>query len=286
MVFTDCLLHALEDTARLLPFLFLTYLAMEYLEHRAKDKSVRIIQKTGRFGPLVGAAAGVVPQCGFSAAAASLYSGGLVTTGTLMAVLLSTSDEMLPIFISEAVRIPTILKILGMKVLLAAVTGFLLDFLIRRFRKQEARKDIHALCEHEHCHCEEGSIVLSALRHTLQIALFLFLITLGLEFAIHLLGEEVLSGFLSGQPVFGVFVAALVGLIPNCASSVLITQLYLAGILGAGQMMAGLLVSCGVGLLVLFRTNAKLKENLKITGALYAAGVLWGLLIEGIGVTF
>ena len=148
---------------------FLTYLAMEYLEHRAKDKSVRIIQKTGRFGPLVGAAAGVVPQCGFSAAAASLYSGGLVTTGTLMAVLLSTSDEMLPIFISEAVRIPTILKILGMKVLLAAVTGFLLDFLIRPFRKQEARKDIHALCEHEHCHCEEGAASFCpGPRHTLR----------------------------------------------------------------------------------------------------------------------
>ena len=286
MVVTDCLLHALEDTAKLLPFLFLTYLAMEYLEHRAGDKSAGLIRKTGRFGPLAGAAVGIVPQCGFSAAAASLYSGGLVTAGTLMAVFLSTSDEMLPIFISEAVRVPTILKILGTKVLLAAVTGLVLDLLIRRFRKQEVHKEIHDLCEHEHCHCEEGSIFRSALRHTLQIALFLFVITLLLELGIHLLGEETISGFLTGQPVLGVFLASLVGLIPNCASSVIITQLYLSGLLGAGQMMAGLLVSCGVGLLVLFRTNQKLKENLKITGVLYLAGVLWGLLIEGLGVTF
>lgn len=285
MEFTECLLDALVDTLRLLPFLFLTYLAMEYLEHRAGNKSVRIIRKTGRLGPLVGAAAGVVPQCGFSAAASSLYSGGLITTGTLLAVLLSTSDEMLPIFISEAVRIPTILKILGTKVLLAAVTGFLLDLILRRFRKQEVHKDIHDLCEHEHCHCEDG-IWKSALRHTLQITLFLFLITLALGLCIQFLGEDTISGFLTGQPVPGVFLAALVGLIPNCASSVIITQLYLSGLLGAGQMMGGLLVSCGVGLLVLFRTNQKLKENLKITAALYVTGVLWGLLIEGMGVTF
>lgn len=286
MLFTDCLLHALEDTARLLPFLFLTYLVMEYLEQRAGERSARAVRRTGRLGSLAGAALGAVPQCGFSAAASSLYSGGLITAGTLMAVFLSTSDEMLPIFISEAVNLGTILKILGTKAALGAVTGFLLDLLIRRFRKKEVHKDIHDLCEQDHCHCEEGSIVKSALRHTLQIALFLLVISLAIELAIHLLGEEALSGFLTGKPVLGVFLAALVGLIPNCASSVVVTQLYLAGILGAGQMMAGLLVSSGVGLLVLFRTNRNLKENLKITGVLYAAGVFWGLLMEGMGVIF
>ena len=173
MLFTDCLLHALEDTARLLPFLFLTYLVMEYLEQRAGERSAQAVRRTGRLGPLAGAALGAVPQCGFSAAASSLYSGGLITAGTLMAVFLSTSDEMLPIFISEAVNLGTILKILGTKAALGAVTGFLLDLLIRRFRKKEVHKDIHDLCEQDHCHCEEGSIVKSALRHTLQIALFL-----------------------------------------------------------------------------------------------------------------
>ena len=229
MLFTDCLLHALEDTARLLPFLFLTYLVMEYLEQRAGERSARAVRRTGRLGPLAGAALGAVPQCGFSAAASSLYSGGLITAGTLMAVFLSTSDEMLPIFISEAVNLGTILKILGTKAALGAVTGFLLDLLIRRFRKKEVHKDIHDLCEQDHCHCEEGSIVKSALRHTLQIALFLLVISLAIELAIHLLGEEALSGFLTGKPVLGVFLAALVGLIPNCASSVILTELYLAG---------------------------------------------------------
>lgn len=285
MIF-DVLQDALLDTVRLLPFLFLTYLFMEYLEHKTGQKSARMMGRAGKLGPLLGAAAGAVPQCGFSAAAASLFSGGVITLGTLLSIFLSTSDEMLPILISEAVAIPVILKILAAKAAIGAATGFIVDLLIRRKPDPHGHhKDIHDLCEHEHCHCEDG-ILKSALRHTIQIMLFILVISFFIGLAIEAAGEEALAGFLTGQPVFGVFLAGIIGLIPNCASSVVITELYLQGILGAGQMMAGLLVGAGVGILVLFRTNRSLKENLKVTAALYAAGVAWGLLIELTGVVF
>lgn len=282
----DVMLDTLKDTAKLLPFLFLTYLVMEYLEHKTGEKSARMMGKAGRFGPLFGAAAGVVPQCGFSAAASSLFSGGVITVGTLLAIFLSTSDEMLPIFLSEAVRIPTILKILLTKAAIGAVTGLLIDFLFRSLKAGRGKeKDIHDLCTHEHCHCEDG-ILKSALNHTLRIAVFIFLVSFGIGLMIESAGEAAISGFLSNQPVLGVFLAGVIGLIPNCASSVVITELYLQGLLGAGQMMSGLLVGAGVGILVLFRTNQNLRENLKITGILYGAGALWGLLIEVTGVVF
>jgi hypothetical protein len=283
----EVLLDTLKDTAKLLPFLFLTYLIMEYLEHRTGGKTARFVGNAGRLGPLLGAAAGVVPQCGFSAAAASLFSGGVISVGTLLAIFLSTSDEMLPILISEAVHVSTIVKILLTKLAIGAVTGFALDLIFRNFlsSRSEKEKDIHDLCQQEHCHCQEG-IWRSALRHTLQIAFFIFLVSLVIGLLIRLAGEDALAGFLTGQPVLGVFLAALIGLIPNCASSVVLTELYLQGALGSGQMMAGLLVGAGVGILVLFRTNHRMEENLKITGTLYAVGVLWGLLIEVMGVVF
>ena len=278
----DVILDTLKDTAKLLPFLFLTYLVMEYLEHRTGGKTARFVGNAGRLGPLLGAAAGLVPQCGFSAAAASLFSGGVISVGTLLAIFLSTSDEMLPILISEAVHLDVIMKILLAKLAIGAVTGLALDLVFRKSRGKK-EKDIHDLCQQEHCHCQEG-IWRSALRHTLQIAFFIFLVSLVIGLLIQLVGEEALAGFLNGQPVLGVFLAALIGLIPNCASSVVLTELYLQGALASGQMMAGLLVGAGVGILVLFRTNRRLAENLKITGILYAAGILWGLLIEGIGI--
>lgn len=283
----DVFLDALLDTARLLPFLFLTYLVMEYLEHRTGRKSARMMERAGKLGPLFGAAAGIVPQCGFSTAAASLFSGGVITLGTLLAVFLSTSDEMLPIFISKAVALPVIIKILAAKAVIGAATGFAVDLAVCRRRPsgEEHHKDIHDLCEHEHCHCENG-IVWSALRHTVQIALFILILSFFIGLAMTFAGEEALAGFLTGRPVLGVFLAGIIGLIPNCASSVVITELYLQGMLGAGQMMAGLLVGAGVGVLVLFRTNRDLKENLKITCILYGIGVLWGLLFELTGVVF
>ena len=286
----DALQDAAIDTIKLIPFLFVTYLVMETLERKTSDHTTNLIANVGRFGPVAGALVGIVPQCGFSAAAASLYSGGLISVGTLLAVFLSTSDEMLPIFISEQVALPSILRILLSKAVLGMVSGLAVDFLLRFTRyRSKTEKHVRDLCDEEHCGYEEeeGSVLHSALVHTLHIVLFVFLITVALTIAVESLGEERVAGFLTGRPVVGTFLAALFGLIPNCASSVLITQLYLDGMLGAGQMMAGLLVGAGVGLLVLFRTNDRHpKENIKVMGLLYCAGVFWGLVIELLGITF
>lgn len=293
----DVILDALLDTAKLIPFLFLTYLVMEYLEHKTKNRSKQIMKKSGSFGPLIGGVVGAFPQCGFSAAAASLYSGGVISAGTLLAIFLSTSDEMLPIFISEAVSVGTILRILGLKIVLGALSGFVIDILWRfggkkrkerevhqHIHREHHEKDIHDLCESEHCHCEDGSIMKSAFLHTLQITLFIFLVSLVIGFGVEMAGRDAIGYFISGKPIIGVFLAALVGLIPNCASSVVITQLYLTGILGAGQMMAGLLVGAGVGILVLCRTNKGGRENLGLIAILYGTGVFWGILIEVFGI--
>ena len=286
----DALQDAAIDTIKLIPFLFVTYLVMEALERKTSDHTTNLIANVGRFGPVAGALVGIVPQCGFSAAAASLYSGGLISVGTLLAVFLSTSDEMLPIFISEQVALPSILRILLSKAVLGMVSGLAVDFLLRFTRyRSKTEKHVRDLCDEEHCGYEEeeGSVLHSALVHTLHIVLFVFLITVALTIAVESLGEERVAGFLTGRPVVGTFLAAMFGLIPNCASSVLITQLYLDGMLGAGQMMAGLLVGAGVGLLVLFRTNDRHpKENIKVMGLLYCAGVFWGLVIELLGITF
>lgn len=287
----DCFLDAAIDTLKLIPFLFVTYLLMEALERRTEEKSQDLIRRenVGHLGPVFGAIVGVVPQCGFSAAAASLYSGGLISLGTLLAVFLSTSDEMLPLFISAQVPLAEMAKILAAKAAIGLLTGLVIDFVLhqiaRRRKNTQEEKHIHDLCEQEHCGCEEeeGSILKSALVHTLHITLFVFLITLALTLLVEGFGEDAIRDLLSSHAAAGVFLSAAVGLIPNCASSIMITQLYLDGLIRVGQMMAGLLVSSGVGLLVLFRTNSHhVKENLKITALLYVLGVLWGLLLTAI----
>ena len=279
--------HTLIDNIKLLPFLFITYLAMEYIEHKTSDKTEEMIKKSGRFGPVIGGILGVVPQCGFSAAASNLYAGRIITLGTLFAIFLSTSDEMLPILISEQVPTGTIVKILATKALIGILAGFVVDLFIRKgHREDEEELRIEHMCDHEHCHCEEGKIFRSALSHTVQIFLFILLISFGLNLVIEMAGEEALAGVLSSSKFFGPLLAGLVGLIPNCAASVVITQLYLSGVLGAGAMMAGLLVGSGVGLLVLFRVNDDLKENLKITGMLYVIGVMVGIILELVGIVF
>ena len=278
--------HTLIDSIKLLPFLFLTYLLMEYIEHKTKEKTKETIKKSGKFGPLIGGILGIVPQCGFSVSATNLYAARVITLGTLIAVYLSTSDEMLPIFISEAVPISTILKILGIKLLIGVIAGFVIDLVIR-FVKKEKQEDekIVDLCEKEHCHCENG-IVKSALKHTINIFIFILLFTFILNIIIYLIGEETIAGFLRNQPVFGPVIAGIIGLIPNCASSVLLTQMYLENVISAATMISGLLVGAGVGLAVLFKTNKGIKQNLKITALLYVIGVVSGILIELIGIQF
>ena len=237
--------EALIDSFKLLPFLFITYLIMEYIEHKTSKKSKEVIKKSGKFGPAIGSILGIFPQCGFSVSATNLYAARVITLGTLISVYLSTSDEMLPIFISEAVPVSTIFKILGMKLVIGMIAGFLIDFVLRK-RKEEER--IIEICEEEHCHCEHG-IIKSALKHTLNIFLF-------------------------------------IGLIPNCAASVILTQLYLQNVISAATMISGLLVGAGVGLAVLFKANKNMKSNLKIIALLYSIGVISGIIIQLIGITF
>lgn len=286
-IILGALADAAVDTVKLIPFLFITYVIMEALERKTSDRTAGWIQNVGHWGPVVGALVGVIPQCGFSAAAASLYSGGLISIGTLLAVFLSTSDEMLPIFISEQVPVATMVRVLVTKAVLGAVSGLGMDFLLHFTRyHSKTVKHVRDLCDEEHCGYEEeeGSVLKSALVHTLHITLFVFLITVALTIAVESFGEERIAGLLAGSPVLGTLLAGLLGLIPNCASSVMLTQLWLDGFLGYGQMLAGLLVGAGVGLLVLFRTNNRHpRENLKVTLVLYVIGVFWGLVFEAVG---
>lgn len=280
-MFMEAVTDALLDGIKLLPFLFLTYLVMEYIEHKTSQRTGMILQKSGKWGPVLGGMLGVVPQCGFSAAASNLYAGRIITLGTLFAVFFSTSDEMLPVLISEQAPLPVIAKILGIKAAIGILAGLLVDLWIRKTRGSEKEGlRIEHICDHQHCHCGEGKILTSALRHTVQIFFFIFLISAALNMIIGLIGETRLGEFLSEKPVLGPAMAGLIGLIPNCASSVLLTQLYLEGVLGGGSMIAGLLSGSGVGLLVLFRVNDNLKENIKIMLILYGVGVIAGVIIE------
>ena len=282
----DIILEALWDCVKLLPFLFLTYLAMEYLEHKAGDKLQNAIRTSGKYGPVIGSILGAFPQCGFSAAASNLYAGRIITLGTLLSIYLSTSDEMLPILISENVGIDMILKILGVKIVIGMAVGLLIDVAISRLlRKNQDDMQIEHMCEQHNCHCEKG-IVKSAVHHTVEIFFYVLLITVVLNIIIAFIGEEFLANLILNRPVVGELIAGLIGLIPNCAASVVITQLYLNGVLSAGAMMAGLLAGAGVGILVLLRVNDRPKENIRIILLLYVSGVAAGLLIEMLGLHF
>ena len=282
------IMDTIKDTLTLVPFLFLTYLAMEWLERRTEEQSVDLLARIGKFGHIAGAGIGLIPQCGFSAAAASLYSGGVITAGTLIAVFLSTSDEMLPIFLSSSVGAGTIGKILAAKFVIALISGIAVDLIAGLVHHRSETKHIHDLCEREHCGCEdeEGGILHSALVHTLKITGFIFVISLILSLLMEFIGAGVMASFLKDAPVAGTIVTAVIGLIPNCAASVVIAQMYLEGLLTCGQLMSGLLVGAGVGLLVLVRTNNKTRENAKVIGVLLALGIAWGILIDLLGITF
>lgn len=340
--------HALEDTLPLVPFLFITYLALEALEHAAGSRATALVRRAGAAGPVVGALLGIIPQCGFSAMAATLYAGRVITLGTLAAVFLSTSDEMLPLLVAEHVDPGRLAAILLCKALVALITGVVIDALLRLVKRNarlhsaachltarragepdlvdemaeagEGVEHIHRLCEQDRCGCDDvdeghghasaaeheaghahdaahgcacghdhghshghggvASIVRSALSHTIQVTAFIFVTTFILVVVLETVGEDALATLLSANKGLAVFAAALVGLVPNCAASVVVTQLYLEGVLGFGPLMAGTLVAAGVGFLVLFRANRNVRENLVILAMLFAAGVLWGLFFS------
>lgn len=277
----EALTDAAFDTLKLVPFLLITYLFMEYLEHKAGERAGELLRRAGKAGPFWGAAAGLFPQCGFSAVAANFYAARLISRGTLAAVFLATSDEMLPVLLSRPAGVRVIAPLLLLKFAVGMTAGFAVDFAGRRLHRETApgEPQIHKLCKREHCDCEAG-IVPSALRHTGSIAGFLLLVSFLLNLAIARLGEESLAAFMQGRPAVSVLLAGLVGLIPNCAPSVLLTELYLQGTIRLGAAMAGLLAGAGSGLLILFRMNRERKDNLKIVGIVYGVGVTAGLLWE------
>lgn len=360
----DILLDAGKDTLSLAPFLLVTYLALETLEHVAGDRVNGAIKRAGAAGPVAGSLLGIVPQCGFSAMAATLYAGRVVTLGTLVAVFLSTSDEMLPLLLAEQVPVQTMAMLLASKALIALVTGFIVDAAIRGLRRNArahaairrtvlgtaanpahvncAHDDhtggdiidevaeagvsadhIHELCERDHCGCDDDedeherdhghshdhghasehehhhghghdhghshegapflSIIRSAISHTVQVSVFIFLVTLILVAVLETFGESAIEQFLRGNETLAVLGSALVGLIPNCSASVVITQLYLEGALQLAPMLAGTLISAGVGYLVLFRTNRSARENAVFLVMMYVIGAGWGLILSAFG---
>lgn len=273
----EVLKDTLIDGVKLLPFLFVAFLIIELLEHKLNSK--KIVSKAGKAGPFIGSILGAAPQCGFSVLGTNLYSTRIITLGTLISIYLSTSDEMLPIMISQNIDISIILKIIGIKVIVGMIFGFIIDLIIRK--REEV--NIKNCCEEEHCHCEKG-IFLSTLHHTISIFLFILIASLLINTILFFLGEEFLQKIFLKDSIFGPFISSLVGLIPNCASSVVITELYLSNAISFGSLISGLLTGAGVGILVLFRTNKNMKENLFILLTIYGIGVLIGVLFDLIGV--
>lgn len=284
-LFLLALKDTLIDTARIIPFLFLTYLLMEYMEHHTGDRSVGWLKKSGKFGPVIGGLAGLLPQCGFSAAASNLYAGRVISMGTLIAVFLSTSDEMLPIMISQQMDVKVIGLILLSKLMVGLAAGLIIDFIRALNKKDDKEMHIHEMCESEHCHCEDG-VLKSAFIHSLKVVLFIFVLSLALNYFMTFIGEAGIEYVAIGESYGIIVLASLIGLIPNCAVSVALTQLYMGGMLSLGALMSGLLVGAGVGILVLLRVNKPFKENVKIIFLLWSIGLVVGCLFKLIGIHF
>ena len=280
----DSLLDALKDGALSIPILFLAYLLMELLERSKKlDESI-LHAYSRKAGPMLGGLLGAIPQCGISGAAATLFSTGTITVGTMLAVFFATSDEMLPVMLSSmtearGISAGGILRIVAAKAALGIVLGYLTDFTVGRFFRR--KKDIHSFCEREHCECEEeeGSALRSAMVHTLKIAAMLIAVNFALNLILTLVGVERLSASLFSRPVTGELLLALFGLIPNCSVSVIITRAYLSGIIRLGGLFAGLLANAGIGMLVVFRSNRDMRENFAVLGISYVLSALCGIII-------
>lgn len=274
----DIIMETLLDALKMTPVLFLAYLFMEYLELKAGDKLNRTVAKVGYFGPAIGSLIGAVPQCGFSGAVAGFYTARIVTLGTLLSVFLSTSDEMLPILISSNVEASVILKILLFKIAGGAFCGFVIDIALRLMRKNNliSSEHIHDFCEQEHCDCEEN-IFLSALKHTLKVLVLIIIVSFGLNVLFEYVGNDFLTNMFTSIPFVSEAVAGVIGLIPNCSVSVLITNLYVEEVITEGAMISGLMTNAGVGLLVLFRLNKNAKENIMVTTILLISGIVLGV---------
>lgn len=272
----EIILDTLIDAVKILPFLLIAFLLIEYVEHKLDKKTQKLISKSDKFGPVVGSVLGLIPQCGFSVMATNLYVTRIVSLGTLIAIYLSTSDEMIPILMSKGASLKTIALILTIKLVVGMISGFVIDFILR---KKKSEKINYEICDYEHCHCEKG-IFKSALIHTLKILLFIVIFSFVLNVILEYVGNELLTKLFMKNSIFGPLVASLIGLIPNCGSSIIISELYLEGVISFGSAMAGLLTGSGVAILVLFKSNKSLKENMTILALVYGIGAISGILLE------
>lgn len=272
----DIILDTLIDGVKLIPFLFLAFLFIELIEHKFSHHTKNIVKKSGRFGPIIGGLLGVVPQCGFSVMATNLYITKIITLGTLISVYLSTSDEMLAVMLSHGSSISEILPILLIKVVIGIIAGIVVDFI---FKSEVNRDEEYSICQHDHCHCEEG-IVKSSIKHTINIIAFILIV----EFILNIIMEygfrDILVGFFRDNSILSIMLSSLIGLIPNCGASVVITELYLDGVVGLSSVISGLLTGSGVALLVLFKSNKDMKENFRILALVYFIGVLGGIIVN------
>lgn len=275
----DSLQDALLDTLKILPYLFVAFIIMELIEHKLNKKNQDILIKNKKYGPIVGGVLGALPQCGFSTMASNLFSNKVITIGTVIAVFLSTSDEMLPIMLSEKVHVLRIIGIIGFKVLIGMMVGLIVDIIYKRTKHNE-KVDIHDMCVSSSCRCDEKGILVSSIIHTLKIGIFILLANVIINFVIFKIGEENLSSILLNKNIITYFIASLIGLIPNCASSVIITELYLNGLITMGVLFSGLLTGSGLGILLLFKSNKNIKENLMILSIIYVVGVIVGIIVD------
>ena len=273
----DILLDVLKDSLRLLPFLFFAFLIIELLEHKFNKYTKKVTKNSGKFGPIIGSVLGLFPQCGFSVMATNLYVTRLITLGTLISIYLATSDEMLPILLSQSVAPSEIIKILSIKFLIALITGIIIDLL---FKSTIEHKKHYDICNKEHCHCKEDGVIKSTIHHTLKIWIFIFICLLGIESLIEFMPEGTINNIFKSMGIFSPFIASLIGLIPSCGASVIITELYLNSMITLSSLISGLLTGSGVALIVLFRENDNIKNSFKILLILYTVGAVSGLIIE------
>lgn len=278
----EIFLDTLIDAIKLFPFLFLAFFIIEIIEHKLTKKTKKIIEKSGKFGPLLGSSLGVIPQCGFSVLATNLYITRIISLGTLISVYLSTSDEMLPILLSEKVEINIILQLLLTKFFIGMFVGFVIDFIIRKRNKTKNEKldKDYSICKEVHCHCENKNLIKASFFHTLKTLFFIAILSFGLNIIMEYLGNEYISKIFMRNSFLSPFLSSLVGLIPNCGASVILTELYINGAISMASLIAGLLTGSGVAILVLFKSNKNMSENFTILFLIYFIGAFSGLLIE------
>ncbi len=277
----DVILDGVVDTLKMLPFLFLAFLVIEFLEHKAQDKIKNLFTRAGKAGPFIGTLLGCVPQCGFSVMSANLYSSGIITLGTLIAVFLSTSDEAVVLLATAPDGTSEIIRLITTKIIIALFFGYVIYLIEKKSHKEHHHHHSHDLCEHDHCGCEEnGGVLRPALIHTGKVFAFLLLFTVIINLIVSFIGTEKLSHLLLSDSVLQPLLSALIGFIPNCASSILLTQLYVQETLSFGAMIAGLCTNAGAGMLILFRDKSKIKDNLKIVGIMYLCSVVPGIILH------